>query len=69
MVLDDAEYDVISAVFKNEKHNEETKTLYVPRPVHCTDNGAMIALAGLHSHRKTSTFSYDNDVYCRSLLA
>ena len=28
MVLDDAEYDVISAVFKNEKHNEETKTLY-----------------------------------------
>ncbi len=55
--------------FMAQRCAEETKTLYVPRPVHCTDNGAMIALAGLHSHRKTSTFSYDNDVYCRSLLA
>lgn len=49
--------------------DDEHKKLYIPRPAHCTDNGAMIALAGVHAHRKDSDFSYDRDVYCRSLLA
>ncbi|MEN8200257.1 MAG: tRNA (adenosine(37)-N6)-threonylcarbamoyltransferase complex transferase subunit TsaD [Thermodesulfobacteriota bacterium] len=48
---------------------EEGKKLFIPRPAHCTDNGAMIALAGLHAHRQNPEFSYDRDVYCRSLLA
>lgn len=49
--------------------DENRIKLYIPRPAHCTDNGAMIALAGLHAHRHNSEFSYDRDVYCRSLLS
>ncbi|WP_041916988.1 tRNA (adenosine(37)-N6)-threonylcarbamoyltransferase complex transferase subunit TsaD [Desulfocapsa sulfexigens] len=48
---------------------DEGNRLYVPRPAYCTDNGAMIAIAGVHQHRQNSHFSYDSDVYCRSLLA
>jgi len=48
--------------------NKEQKELYIPRPAFCTDNGAMIALAGVHSHRENSGFSYDQDVYSRSAL-
>ena len=48
---------------------EEQKELFIPRPAYCTDNAAMIALAGLHAHRKDTEFSYDRDVYCRSLLS
>ncbi len=43
--------------------------LFIPRPAHCTDNGAMIALAGYHRHNRDQVLSYDHDVYCRSLLA
>ncbi len=52
-----------------ERCVQEKKQLYIPRPVYCTDNGAMIALAGIHAHRKDSQFSYDRDVYCRSVLS
>ncbi len=55
--------------FMEQRCTEEGNTLYVPRPAYCTDNGAMIALAGVHKHRLSSDFSYDNDVYCRSMLA
>lgn len=48
---------------------EEQKTLFIPRPVHCTDNGGMIAFAGFHAHRANPGFSYDSDVYSRSALA
>jgi len=48
---------------------EEQKALFIPRPVHCTDNGGMIALAGFHAHRENPDFSYDSDVYSRSALA
>jgi tRNA N6-adenosine threonylcarbamoyltransferase len=49
--------------------DEEHKKLYIPRPEYCTDNGAMIALAGVHAHRQNPDFSYDRDVYCRSVLS
>jgi len=49
--------------------SEEDKKLYIPRPVHCTDNAAMIALAGFHTHKRKQDCSYDSDVYCRSVLA
>ncbi len=48
---------------------EEGNVLYIPRPAYCTDNAAMIALAGVHAHRHNSSFSFDSDVYCRSTLA
>ncbi len=48
---------------------EEKNQLFIPRPIHCTDNGAMIALAGIQAHRQNPDFSYDQDVYCRSNLA
>ena len=49
--------------------DEEHKKLFIPRPEYCTDNGAMIALAGVHAHRQNPEFSYDRDVYCRSVLS
>ncbi len=48
---------------------QEKKLLFIPKPAHCTDNGAMIALAGVHSYKKGMNLTYDQDVYCRSLLA
>ena len=48
---------------------EDQKKLFIPRPAYCTDNAAMIAIAGMHAHRQNPDFSYDRDVYCRSLLA
>ena len=48
---------------------DEKKQLFIPSPAYCTDNAAMIALAGFHTYKKNSEFTYDQDVYCRSLLA
>jgi N6-L-threonylcarbamoyladenine synthase len=52
-----------------QRCTEENIQLHIPRPVHCTDNGAMIALAGFHANKNISEASYDQDVYCRSQLA
>lgn len=41
---------------------------HVPRPVFCTDNGAMIALAGYYKFRQTGAMATDEDVYSRSAL-
>ncbi len=52
-----------------KRSQEEEKNLFIPRPEYCTDNAAMIAFAGFHCHKQSPEFSYDKDVYCRSLLA
>jgi N6-L-threonylcarbamoyladenine synthase len=47
---------------------QEEKALFVPQPSFCTDNGAMIALAGFYYSRTSAPGSYDQDVYSRSQL-
>ncbi|MDJ0622757.1 MAG: tRNA (adenosine(37)-N6)-threonylcarbamoyltransferase complex transferase subunit TsaD [Desulfocapsaceae bacterium] len=43
--------------------------LHYPQPKFCTDNAAMIAMAGYHKFRHHSTAAaYDDDVYSRSTL-
>ncbi len=51
-----------------DRCKEERRELFVPRPAYCTDNGAMIAIAGVHSHRENSDCTYNLDVYTRSTL-
>ena len=41
---------------------------HVPSPAYCTDNGAMIGLAGYHKFKRTGKMGYDEDVYSRSAL-
>ena len=48
--------------------DETGKKLFIPRPLFCTDNGAMIALAGYFQYRKTDPTQYNQDVYSRSQL-
>ncbi len=55
--------------YMKDRCREEKKDLFVPRPSHCTDNAAMIALAGVHVHQSDPILALDSDVYCRSLLA
>lgn len=40
--------------------------VYMPSPRFCTDNAAMIALAGYYHFTKKATLTYDMDVYSRS---
>lgn len=42
--------------------------LFIPPPDYCTDNAAMIALAGLHRFRREGGVPPDADVYCRPHL-
>ncbi len=51
-----------------EHCRQEGKKLCIPRPSFCTDNAAMIALAGFHSYQKSGPGRYDQDVYSRSQL-
>lgn len=41
---------------------------FVPRPQYCTDNAAMIALAGYHSFQRLGATPHSADVYSRSQL-
>ncbi|MDH4317342.1 MAG: tRNA (adenosine(37)-N6)-threonylcarbamoyltransferase complex transferase subunit TsaD [Desulfobulbaceae bacterium] len=47
---------------------EEGYMLHLPSPVYCTDNGAMIAIAGYHAHLQGDAVMPDTDVYPRSQL-
>jgi N6-L-threonylcarbamoyladenine synthase len=42
--------------------------LFVPPPGYCTDNAAMIGLAGFHHYRLGGGVALDTDVYSRPLL-
>jgi len=43
-------------------------SFHVPKPVYCTDNAAMIALAGYYKFDHSGALSLDQDVYSRSQL-
>ena len=47
---------------------QEGLSFHVPKPVYCTDNAAMIALAGYHKFIQEGSLSLDQDVYSRSQL-
>ena len=47
---------------------QEGINLCIPRPSFCTDNAAMIALAGFYYFKKSGPGQYDQDVYSRSQL-
>lgn len=52
----------------HERCSAENYALFVPRPSYCTDNGAMIALAGHYQFKNRSPLGYNQDVYSRSQL-
>jgi len=48
---------------------QQNVDLFFPRPSFCTDNAAMIALAGFYKYRRASARSlYNDDVFSRSKL-
>lgn len=52
-----------------EMCNRENLDLYIPQPQFCTDNGAMIAMAGyMHYTSAPHSLSLDSDVFSRSVL-
>ncbi|WP_028583177.1 tRNA (adenosine(37)-N6)-threonylcarbamoyltransferase complex transferase subunit TsaD [Desulfogranum mediterraneum] len=48
--------------------DREGLSLFVPRPAYCTDNGAMIALAGWYHYQAGRRVEWDDDAYSRSPL-
>lgn len=52
----------------SQRCSEVGKKLFLPSPHFCTDNGAMIAMAGFYKFQKGQLMSYDEDVYSRSPL-
>ena len=51
-----------------DKCTAEGLSFYAPLPIYCTDNAAMIALAGFHAFNHQGPISLDEDVYSRSQL-
>ncbi len=47
---------------------QEKLKLFIPPPIHCTDNGAMIALAGYYLLQENKTIDLNSDVFSRSPL-
>ena len=43
-------------------------SLFLPRPEYCTDNAAMVAVAGYHKWRQGLFEDLELDVYARSLV-
>lgn len=50
------------------KCEKEHLSFYAPKPEYCTDNGAMIALAGYHTFMHQGATALDQDVFSRSQL-
>jgi len=48
---------------------EEKISFFVPQPAYCTDNGAMVALAGYYKFKEFGNTPLDDDVYSRSKLS
>ncbi|MDR3631766.1 MAG: tRNA (adenosine(37)-N6)-threonylcarbamoyltransferase complex transferase subunit TsaD [Desulfocapsaceae bacterium] len=51
-----------------QRCDREGIRLHIPRPIFCTDNGAMIALAGYFQFQKEAPVLYSEDVFSRSQL-
>lgn len=51
-----------------QRCNKEQLEFFTPEPVFCTDNAAMIGLAGFYQYQDGSTIAPDTDVYSRSPL-
>jgi N6-L-threonylcarbamoyladenine synthase len=49
----------------DKRCTEKNLLFYAPEPVFCTDNAAMIALAGYHAFMINGASSLDIDVYSR----
>lgn len=52
----------------NKRCLEEDISFFAPQPAYCTDNGAMVALAGYYKFNEFGNTPLDDDVYSRSLL-
>ena len=52
--------------YMQQRGQDENLSVFMPPPQYCTDNAAMIALAGYHKLMKHGILSYDMDVYSRS---
>ena len=52
----------------SDRCRKDGRTLHVPRPAFCTDNGAMIALAGYYKYHQFGEMYPGEDVYSRSVL-
>ncbi|MCL7488284.1 MAG: tRNA (adenosine(37)-N6)-threonylcarbamoyltransferase complex transferase subunit TsaD [Desulfobulbaceae bacterium] len=51
-----------------QRCEKEQLQLFKPEPVFCTDNAAMIGLAGYYQYQRGDTIAPDTDVYSRSPL-